>query len=111
MTRYAKCIDNSYVEDALTVGKKYKILDNYDGDIMIKDNNGNNTYYCSERFAFVENNEEQSEVNEKHSVDSKLNSLKELVLFLANRQENRDLEEYETLKNLISEVEEQFSKE
>lgn len=103
MTQYVKCIDNSHMLDSLTVGKKYKVIniDIYDNDVMIMDDNENSTYYSINRFSFIK--------EDNISIEEKLNSLKDLLIFLANKQTTSNLEEYETLKNLINEVEEKFS--
>ena len=67
---------------------------------MIKGENGNSTYYCNERFSSPE--------EEENTIHDKLNSLKDLVLFIANKQTTSDIEEFDILKNLIDNVEKTF---
>lgn len=102
MTEFARCINNDYVSKELTIDKLYKVYTSDSDMILIEDDTNTKIYYNIDRFSI-------QEYSDDYLLNRKLNALKDLVLFLANKQTTKDLEEYEVLKNLINEVEEKFN--
>lgn len=102
MEQFVKCVNNDY-NVHLTIGKKYEVLGHEKYMTMVKNDMGNEAYYNNERFSPCEEKE-----GKENNIHDKLNSLKDLVLFMANKQTTTDIEEFDILKNLIDNVEKTF---
>lgn len=60
MTKFVKCVNNNGVEDYITSGKKYEVLDEYDigHTFQIVNDNGRKEWYKQHRFEVIEEQKE-----------------------------------------------------